>query len=121
MAGQPVGLPTWRTLVPLATAAAIAIAWGGATHGAQAITADARVGLGGDDLLAEFVDEHRHPLPTEAHNAGEVRGLEQYVGVPVSPAQLRARGGAPGRGANLHDAALAARRHDPVRRRLRDR
>ena len=92
LAGQPVGLPTWRTLVPLATAAAIAIAWGGATHGTQAITADARVGLGGDDLLAEFVDEHRHPLPAEAHNAGEVRGLEQYVGVPVSPANFERAG-----------------------------
>ena len=52
----------------------------------------ARAGLGGDDLLAEFVDEHRHPLPPEAHNAGEVRGLEQYVGVPVSPANFERAG-----------------------------
>jgi anti-sigma factor RsiW len=91
MAGPTVGLPTWRTLVPLATAAAIAIAWGGATRATQAVP-DARASLGGDELLAEFVDEHRHPLPPEAHNAGEVRGLEQYVGVPVSPANFERAG-----------------------------
>lgn len=91
MTEQPVGLPTWRSLVPLATAAAIAIAWGGATHGAQP-AADLRAGIAADDLLAEFVDEHRHPLPQEAHNAGEVRGLEQYVGVPVSPANFERAG-----------------------------
>jgi anti-sigma factor RsiW len=91
LVGRPVGLPTWRTLVPLATAAAIAIAWGGATHGTRS-TSDARVALSGADLLAEFVDEHRHPLPPEAHNAGEVRGLEQYVGVPVSPANFERAG-----------------------------
>jgi anti-sigma factor RsiW len=89
--GAPVGLPTWRSLVPLATAAAIAMAWGGVTSGAQAVTT-ARAGLGGDDLLAEFVDEHRHPLPPEAHNDGEVRGLERYVGVPVSPANFERAG-----------------------------
>ena len=91
-AGAPVGLPTWRSLVPLATAAAIAIAWAGATNGSQSVTSVARAGLGGDDLLSEFVDEHRHPLPPEAHNAGEVRGLERYVGVPVTPANFERAG-----------------------------
>jgi anti-sigma factor RsiW len=90
--GDMAGLPTWRTLVPLATAAAIAIVWSGATRGTMPVTADARAALGGEDLLAEFVDEHRHPLPPEAHNAGEVRGLEQYVGVPVSPASFERAG-----------------------------
>ncbi len=92
MTGQPIGLPTWRSLVPLATAAAIAIAWGGATRGTQGLPDVRAAGLPGDDLLAEFVDEHRHPLPPEAHNAGEVRGLERYVGVPVSPANFERAG-----------------------------
>jgi anti-sigma factor RsiW len=81
--GRVVGLPTWRSLVPLATAAAIAIAWAGATNRGQSVPV-ARADLVADDLLTEFVDEHRHPLPPEAHNAGEVRGLEQYVGIPVT-------------------------------------
>jgi anti-sigma factor RsiW len=81
------GLPTWRTLVPLATAAAIAIAWGGGARGTaqQATIAPA-------DLLAEFVDEHTHPLPPDALSAREVRGLEKYVGFPVSPGNFERAG-----------------------------
>jgi hypothetical protein len=90
--GRLMGLPTWRSLVPLATAAAIAIAWASATNGPQSVTTVARAGLGADDLLTEFVDEHRHPLPLEAHNAGEVRGLEQYVGIPVTPLNFERAG-----------------------------
>jgi anti-sigma factor RsiW len=89
--GGSMGLPTWRTLVPLATAAAFAIAWAGATNGAPSVTTVARAGLGAD-LLTEFVNEHRNPLPAEAHNAGEVRGLEQYVGVPVTPLNFERAG-----------------------------
>jgi anti-sigma factor RsiW len=79
------GLPTWRTLVPLATAAAIAIAWGSGAHGPQVPIASA-------DLLAEFVDEHTHPLPPDALSAREVRGLEKYVGFPVSPGNFERAG-----------------------------
>jgi len=77
-------LPTWRTLVPLATAAAIALVWAAATRGNQTAT-EARASLAGDDLLAELLSEQSEPLPSEAVNAKDVRGLERYVGVPVSP------------------------------------
>jgi anti-sigma factor RsiW len=82
------GLPTWRSLVPLATAAAIAIAWGGGARGVERTA----VSVAGADLLAEFVDEHRHPLPPDALSPREVRGLEQYVGFPVSPGNFERAG-----------------------------
>jgi anti-sigma factor RsiW len=91
-AGLAVGLPTWRALVPLATAAAFAIVWAAATNGTRSSATVARAGLLGDDLLTEFVDEHRNPLPPEAHNAGEVRGLGQYVGIPVTPLNFERAG-----------------------------
>jgi anti-sigma factor RsiW len=88
----PVGaLPTWRTLVPLATAAAIALVWAAATRGPQTAT-EARAGMVGDDLLAELLSEQSEPLPPEAVNAQGVRAFERYVGVPVSPGNFE-RGG----------------------------
>jgi anti-sigma factor RsiW len=83
-------LSSWR--VPLATAAALALAWGAATRGVQPSTGEARAGFG-DDLLAELVAEHSQPLPPEATNAQAVRGLERWVGIPVRPASFE-RGGA---------------------------
>jgi anti-sigma factor RsiW len=80
-----VALSSWRTMVPLATAAALALVWGAATRGSQSASTEARAGFG-DDLLAELVEEHSQPLPLEAKDADAVRGLERYVGVPVRPA-----------------------------------
>lgn len=80
-----VNLSSWRTMVPLATAAALALVWGAATRGAQGPSTEARAGFG-DDLLAELVAEHSQPLPLEAKDPDAVRGLERYVGVPVRPA-----------------------------------
>jgi anti-sigma factor RsiW len=84
-------LPTWRTLVPLATAAAIALVWGAATRGNQTAT-EARAGVVGDDLLAELLSEQSEPLPAEAVNAQGVRAFERYVGVPVSPGNFERAG-----------------------------
>jgi anti-sigma factor RsiW len=84
-------LPTWRTLVPLATAAAIALVWGAATRGTQTAT-EARAGVIGDDLLAELLSEQSEPLPSEASNAQGVRAFEKYVGVPVSPGNFERAG-----------------------------
>jgi anti-sigma factor RsiW len=84
-------LPTWRTLVPLATAAAIALVWGAATRGNQTAT-EARAGVVGDDLLAELLSEQSEPLPSEAVNAAGVREFERYVGVPVSPGNFERAG-----------------------------
>jgi anti-sigma factor RsiW len=93
VAGMGGGLPTWRSLVPLATAAAIALVWGASTRGSQSGSVRAHTAtLAGDDLLAEFVSEHQDPLPPDAHDAGEVRGLARYVGVPVSPGHFERAG-----------------------------
>ncbi|MDP9152477.1 MAG: hypothetical protein M3O36_21330, partial [Myxococcota bacterium] len=81
----------WRTMVPLATAAALALMWGGATRSTQPATREARAGFG-DDLLAELVAEHSQPLPPEAKDAQSVRGLERYVGVPVRPGSFERAG-----------------------------
>jgi anti-sigma factor RsiW len=85
-----VSLSSWRTMVPLATAAALALMWGAATRGNQSSTAAAmetRAGFG-DDLLADLVMDHQWQLPPDAKDADSVRGLERYVGVPVHPASF---------------------------------
>jgi len=90
--GAPVvALASWRTMVPLATAAAIALIWGAATRGTQSSTKQAGM-LPGDDLLAELVAEHSQPLPPEVSNPQGVRGLERWVGVPVSPGSFERAG-----------------------------
>jgi anti-sigma factor (TIGR02949 family) len=90
----PLAMPSsWRTVVPLATAAALALLWGAATRNMQAPAREARVAGIADDLLAELVAEHSQPLPPEATDAKAVRGLERYVGVPVRPANFESAGG----------------------------
>ncbi|MCL2448031.1 MAG: zf-HC2 domain-containing protein [Polyangiaceae bacterium] len=91
-AGDGSGRSSWKSMVPLATAAAIALAWGAATRGVQTPSREAHAGFG-DDLLAELVAEHSQPLPPEATNPQAVRGLERWVGIPVRPASFE-RGGA---------------------------
>jgi anti-sigma factor RsiW len=84
-------LGSWRTMVPLATAAALALVWGAATRSGQSVAGEARAGLVADDLLAELVAEHSQPLPNEVDAKG-VRGLERYVGVPVRPGSFERAG-----------------------------
>ena len=92
--GPAVKVASWRTMVPLATAAAIALAWGAATRGSQADLRASELHAGlGTDLLSEFVEEHSQPLPPEATDPKAVRGLETLVGVPVHPESFE-RGGA---------------------------
>ena len=83
----------WRTMVPLASAAALALFWGAATRGpANANGPEQTAGIG-DDLLAELVAEHSQPLPPEATDAKSVRGLEKYVGIPLHAGSFE-KGGA---------------------------
>ncbi len=86
-----VSLSSWRTMVPLATAAALALMWGAATRGTQGAATEGRAGFG-DDLLAELVAEHSSPLPLEAKDPDAVRGLERYVGVPLHPSSFERPG-----------------------------
>jgi anti-sigma factor RsiW len=82
-----VSLSSWKTMVPLATAAALALMWGAATRGtagSPGASMETRAGFG-DDLLAELVMDHQWQLPPDAKDADSVRGLERYVGVPVHP------------------------------------
>jgi anti-sigma factor RsiW len=83
----------WRTMVPLATAAALALFFG--TTRAQtprAPGAEAQLAgvTGADDLLATFLDAHARPPGPPTKDVG---GLSQYVGVPVQPARFE-HGGA---------------------------
>jgi anti-sigma factor RsiW len=85
------GFLSWQTMVPLATAAAIALMWGSATRANQPMLSESHAGFG-DDLLAELVAEHSQPLPPEAVSAQAVRGLERYIGVPVHPTSFERAG-----------------------------
>jgi anti-sigma factor RsiW len=80
----------WRTMVPLASAAALALFWGAANRGPVAVGKEAGPGAAGDDLLAELVAEHSEPLPVES---ADPRSFDKWVGVPVRPARFE-RGGA---------------------------
>jgi anti-sigma factor RsiW len=89
-AGTPVvSMSSWRTMVPLATAAALALFWGAATRGAQPHSYENTAGF---DVLSQFVADHASPLPPEAKDADSVRGLERYVGVPVRPGSFERNG-----------------------------
>jgi anti-sigma factor (TIGR02949 family) len=82
---------SWRSMVPVATAAALALVWGAAARNVPAPTKEAHAGFG-DDLLAELVAEHSQPLPPDGTNPQAVRGLERYVGFPVHPASFERAG-----------------------------
>jgi anti-sigma factor RsiW len=83
--GRPSMLRHWRTLLPMASAAALVMAWGAA--GKQPVVnglPDTMVPAGlSDDLLRDFVAQHSRPVPPEQQDPKQVRQFERYVGVPV--------------------------------------
>ena len=87
--------PIARTMLPLASAAALVMAWGAA--GKQPVaqgSGDTMVPAGlSDDLLRGFVAQHKHPLPPEQQDPKQVRQFEQYVGVPVHVPNFAQKGG----------------------------
>ena len=91
-------LMSWRSMVPLASAAALALLWGAASRGP---VSDSSIGLRsdqmragfGDDFLAELIHEHSNPMPPQWTNPRDVQNLDQYVHVPVRPSRFE-RGGA---------------------------
>ena len=86
---------SWRTAVPLASAAALAMVWGAAARGPIGrTTSTAAVSAGADFDLDDLVEEHSHPLPPERTDANGVRDFERYVGVPVRPVTFEKRSGA---------------------------
>jgi anti-sigma factor RsiW len=88
----------WRTMVPIASAAALALFWGATSRGP---VSDSSVGMRsdqmrsafGDDFLADMLHEVSSPVPLQWTDPGDVRGLDKYVGVSVSPKRFE-RGGA---------------------------
>jgi anti-sigma factor RsiW len=76
----------WRTMIPLASAAAVAMAWGFA-GGQPLASADgtSRLGAGfsNDDLVNQLVDVHSRPIHPETSDPSAVRAFEREVGVPV--------------------------------------
>ena len=76
----------WRTLMPIASAAAVALAWGVAgTQPLAAADGAARIGAGfsNDELVNQLVDVHSRPIRPETSDLKEVRAWEREVGVPI--------------------------------------
>jgi anti-sigma factor RsiW len=92
---RPSMLRHWRTMLPLASAAALVMAWGAA--GKQPVaqgSGDTMVPAGlSDDLLRGFVAQHKNPLPPEQRDPKQVRQFERYVGVPVHVTQFQQQAG----------------------------
>jgi anti-sigma factor RsiW len=102
----------WRSFVPLASAAALALAFGTLGRGATNEEGDPvqHAGLG-DELLSELIAEHSHPVPSyDRTDEKGARELEQYVGVPVHPAAFERSGAhfVGGRVMPVHGAQRAA-------------
>lgn len=88
---RPAMLRHWRTALPFASAAAMAIAWGMAGRQPMAtrdLNASARAGFSNDELVQQFVDVHSHPIRPETNDSKEVRNFEREVGVPVHVVHL---------------------------------
>lgn len=76
---------SYRSLVPLAAAAALVFAWGTLSQGPgpRGVGGAAKAGFGSNDAISDLLAEHSSPLPPERTNAKDMRALERYVGVPV--------------------------------------
>lgn len=102
----------WRTMLPLASAAALTLAWGFA--GKQPVTRGvpdvAQGGFANDEVLRDIVDVHKRPIRPETKDPSAVRGFESDVGVPVRAVRFK-QGNARFVGArivNMHGAERGA-------------
>lgn len=90
---KPPMLRHWRTMIPLASAAAISLAWGFAGRQPMIASSDgtARLGAGfsNDEVINQLVAVHSRPLRPETADQREVRQFEREVGVPVHVPQLQ--------------------------------
>jgi len=107
--GRPSMLRQWRTMLPLASAAALVAAWGYAgnqpvVHGMP----DTVVAGLDNDLLRDFVAQHSRPVPPEQQDPKQVRQFERYVGVPVHVPQYREARFVGGRILPVHGGERAA-------------
>lgn len=104
---RPTMLRHWRTMVPLASAAALAFAWG--TAGNQPIPNTnaelKKAGFGSDDVLRDLVGLHSKELPPEQTDPQK---LSQYVGVKVQVPRFHNATFVGSRLVTLRDAETAA-------------
>ncbi len=83
----------WRSFVPLASAAALALAFGAVGKGTPGGDASMHAGLG-DDLLQELIEQHSRPLPPDRTDPKDVRAfVQEQTGLAVHPMTFE-RGGA---------------------------
>jgi len=104
---------SWRTVVPVAAAAALTLVWAGTTSKQQSRNegpVEARLNTA-DQLLEELVDHHMNARGPSVTEPALLRQLEPEVGVPLNLPSLKAYG-ARWEGANvvpvsnLHAASL---------------
>jgi hypothetical protein len=81
----------WRSFVPIASAATLALAFGSLGRGSNS---DDSVHAGlGDDLLQDLLVERSRPLlPYDSTDVAGTRELGRYVGVPVRPTTFERSG-----------------------------
>jgi anti-sigma factor (TIGR02949 family) len=102
----------FRAMLPLASAAALTLAWGFA--GKQPVTRGVpdvmQGGFANDEVLRDIVDVHKRPIRPETKDPSAVRGFESDVGVPVRGVRFK-QGNARFVGArivNMHGAERGA-------------
>jgi anti-sigma factor RsiW len=86
---------TWRTVVPVAAAAALTLVWAGTTNKQQAQdrTSSSYAQLdNADRLLEELVDHHMNARGPQVTEPALLSQLEPEVGVPVTLPSLKAYG-----------------------------
>lgn len=84
-------LRRWRTMLPIASAAALTLAWGFA--GKQPVTRGLpdvmQGGFANDEVLRELVDVHKRPIRPETQDPKAIRSFEPDVGVPVRAVRFK--------------------------------
>lgn len=88
---RPTMLRSWRTMLPLASAAALVVGWGVASKQPVVRGMPDTVVTGGGDYLRDFVSNHKRPLPPEQADPNKVAQFDHVVGVPVQPKVRNAR------------------------------
>jgi hypothetical protein len=105
---RPTMLRSWRTMLPLASAAALVMGWGLASKQPVVRGMPDTVVTGGGDYLRDFVSNHKRPLPPEQADPNKVSQFGTSVGVPVRPVKYQNARFVGARLLPLHDGDTAA-------------
>lgn len=111
-AAPPEEVVGWRTMVPLAVAASLAMMWGTLGKAPRQQAEVLKAGI--DDPLVDLAAEHARPLPSEFRDPKDVSAAEQIVGVPLQPMRLEKVGARllGGRFVPLHQERAAVLRYE---------